>query len=173
VKLDKRHMVASLALLACSIVYNAWVFMTPAQGARGNGGAPVLTTPSVTDAAGAATAAIDAVRIPPAPDVDLDRSPTWSRTPFAHVRPEVVNASADIEPNVPSTEGETDVTPAAILYAADRRIAMVGGKIVRPGDTLGAITIVDILPNGIVVESVERGRRTLALRLPRSTVETP
>jgi hypothetical protein len=60
------------------------------------------------------------------------------------------------------------VVVAAILHSVDRRVAMVNGRIVHAGDTLGTVAIVDILPNGIVVESPARGRRTLELKAPRS-----
>jgi hypothetical protein len=59
---------------------------------------------------------------------------------------------------------------ATILYSADRRLAMVDGRIVRVGDRLGDATIVDIIPNAVIIESPDRGRRSLMLRLPGTGV---
>jgi hypothetical protein len=171
VKLDKRHLVASLALLLGSVVYNLWVFMAPSPLASGGaGGVQPATIAAGSDEGAGGMAALDATQIPAAPDVEPGRLPDWSRDPFAHVRPESP-AVADTSPVAPPSSVEPDVALAAILYSADRQVAMVNGRVVRPGDKLGGVTIVDILSNGIVVESEARGRRTLALKLPGSIVE--
>jgi hypothetical protein len=54
----------------------------------------------------------------------------------------------------------------SILYSADRQLAIVNGRIARPGDRIGSTSIVEIHPRSIVVESPGRGRRIVGLRVP-------
>jgi hypothetical protein len=108
-------------------------------------------------------ASIDPTTLAPPPDVDLVRAPEWPRNPFNSPwlrRADLVIAPvADIEP-------ESDVVVASILHSADRRLAVVNGRIVRAGDRIGSHTIVDIQPRAIVVESPRGGRRVVELRGP-------
>ncbi len=161
---DKRHLAAALLLLAAAIAYNVWMFTRPAAGSAARGvraPAPVdaLPAPVASDGASAA-AAIDPARIPPVPDVTLDRLPQWPRNPFENVRravaPVVVEAAVAPPP-------EPDVVVATILFSPQRRLAMVNGRIAGIGDKVGAATIVDIQPKAIVVESPVHGRRMIAL----------
>jgi hypothetical protein len=58
------------------------------------------------------------------------------------------------------------VVVTSILYSADRKLAIVNGRIARPGDRIGSTTIVEIRPRAVVVESPDRGRRVVNLRVP-------
>jgi len=58
------------------------------------------------------------------------------------------------------------VVVTTILYSTDRKLAIVDGRIVRPGDRIGSTTIVEIRPHAVVVESPERGQRVIELRAP-------
>ena len=66
----------------------------------------------------------------------------------------------------PTSEPERDVVVTSILYSADRQLAIVNGRIARPGDRIGSTSIVEIRPRAIVVESPGRGRRIVSLRVP-------
>ena len=66
----------------------------------------------------------------------------------------------------PTSEPERDVVVTSILYSADRQLAIVNGRIARPGDRIGSTSIVEIRPRAVVVESPERGRRVVSLRVP-------
>jgi hypothetical protein len=81
---------------------------------------------------------------PPAPDVDRSAVPP---------------AASPVRP-------EREVVVTSILYSADRKLAIVNGRIARPGDRIGSTTIVEIRPRALVVESPERGRRVVNLRVP-------
>jgi hypothetical protein len=173
-KLDKRHLIASLVLLVGSILYNVWVYTRPAAPV---GGAPTAanddpmafqTAPQGDPAAGA----VDPMQVVAPPDVALDRLPEWPRDPFVNLQlqPEVVDEVTGVpEPVAPAA----DPVVASILYSPDRRLAMMNGKIVRVGDQVGIDRIVDILPNGVIVESAVKGRRTLPLEAPSTTVARP
>jgi hypothetical protein len=163
--LGKPHLIASLAMVAVSISYNVWVFARPAsvpaanaaplvENAVGAGG-PVVTGEEVA-------AVIDPTTIAPPPAVDLARAPEWSRNPFASVWQPRAEPTA-IAPAIP-VEAEPDLVVASILHSAERRLAVVNGRIVRVGDRIGSATIVDVQPRMVVVESPRGGRRLLELR---------
>jgi hypothetical protein len=164
-KLGRTHLVASLAMVGASIAYNVWVFARPARrSVPSTSPAPLVdglppTGPVVTGEQ--AAAAIDPMTLPPPPDVDLVRAPEWSRNPFVSTsfrRADAVVAPV-VEPDV-----DADVALATILHSAERRLAVVNGRIVRAGDRIGSSTIVDIQPRAIVVESPRGGRRVVELR---------
>lgn len=171
-KLDKRHLIVSVALLLGSIIYNVWVFTRPASGTS----AVVATQPAALDAFAtppasgmAAAAPLDPARVKPLPDVALGRLPQWPRDPFASRRPEVPPiVEASTAPR-PEPVAEPDLVVASILYSADRRLAMIDGRVARIGDVISGVTIIDILPKAVVIESPARGRRTLTLRPPAGT----
>lgn len=168
-KLDKRHMTASLALLVLAVAYNIYVYMGPSSATRGRAAGRVDPLPMDTGTPpSTGPAEIDPTTLPPVPDVEIDRLPVWGNTPFADVRPLAPPAAAtDQQPEV---QTEPDVVVAAILMAANRRVAMVNGKIVRPGDKIGVITVVDITPDSVVVDSPTRGRLTVPMKAPHSEV---
>lgn len=167
--LGKPHLIASLVLLALAVMYNVYEYMGSRPPARGAGAVVEPITPAGEPVPANGAGSVDPMQLPAPPDVALDRVPDWSTSPFAHVRP-----AATLEPAgtaaQPVVEAEPDVVVAAILYAADRRVAMINGRIVRAGDTVGPVTIVEILPNAVVVDSPVRGRRTVELQSPRSPV---
>ena len=167
-KLDKRHLVAALALLVGSIVYNVWVFTRPRGNASAAGTpvAPITDTAALAAAAPVVAAPLNPSQVKPLPEVALDRLPEWRRNPFANPRlPEPAVSATAAEP-----APEADPVVATILYSSDRRLALVDGRIVRVGDRLGDATIVDIVPNAVIVESPARGRRSLSLRPPGTGV---
>ena len=160
-KLDKRHMGVSVVALVGSIVYNVWVFTgSGAKTARPAASAPVEALPS-TQPSSSGTAPVDPGQVKPLPDIALDRVPEWPRNPFenANQAPEVV-AAAEAAAPVP----EADPVVATILYSSDRRAAVIDGHIVRIGDMVGTSKVVDILPKAVIVDSPDRGRRTLEMK---------
>lgn len=168
--LGKPHLIASLALLAASIVYNLWVFTQPAKVTTpSRAPAPVQPLPSREDTA-AANAPVDVTSVPPPPEVALDRLPEWPRDPFARTR--------DLKPAVapaveaPTPAPEPDLVVSSILMSPERRLAIVNGQIFRVGDTIQSARIVDIQPRAVIVESPTRGRQTIELQMFRSAGAT-
>lgn len=160
-KLDKRHLRASVVVLALSIIYNVWVFMQPARGRR-----PAQPTPAVAGARGPIESPIAAIpadpaAIPPPPPVDLKVDPAWPRNPFVgpgegSARPQAV---AGVEAGPPA-----EPVVRSILYSIGRRLAIVDGRIVSVGDRVGEATVVEITPNTVVLRGGAGERRTLTLR---------
>jgi hypothetical protein len=167
VKLGKVHLVLSLSLLAVSIVYNAWVWTRPARTtAPSRADAPLIeglqaSGPTVTG--DAAAEVIDPTTIPPVPDVGLDRAPEWPRNPFLSTRRRVAETSPVASGEVAT---EPDLVLASILHSAERRLAILNGRIVGVGDRVGSMTVRAIEPREVVVESSTGARRTLELRVP-------
>jgi hypothetical protein len=95
------------------------------------------------------------VIVPPAPRVTQPDKP---RVPATAVSAPAVAA--------PTTEPEREVVVTTILYSADRQLAIVNGRITRPGDRIGSTSIVEIRPHAVVVDSPVRGRRVVSLRVP-------
>ena len=163
-KLGKPHLIASLVMVAASIAYNVWVFTRPARRS-----APVAPAPFIENVAASGpvvtgdgtVAAIDPTTVAPPPEVDLSRAPEWRRNPFARTWQH--RAEPAVVPAV-QVESEPDLVVASILHSADRRLAVVNGKIVRAGDRIGSSTIVDIQPRAVVIESSRGGRRLIELR---------
>lgn len=167
--LDKRHLIASVVLLVGALAYNIWVFTRPAAGTRVTAGVPMGSEAPRGRAEEPVAAAVDPMAIAEPPDVKLDQLPEWSRDPFASMLasgPQAVEAGPEEAP-LP----DPDPVVASILYSEARRLAMVNGRIVRVGDQVGADRIIEIRPDAVVVESPTRGRRTLMLRSPNSTVQ--
>lgn len=169
-KLGKPHLIASLALLAASIVYNVWVFSQPAKvAAATHGPAPVQPLPSRDEAAAGASA--DPANVASPPEVALDRLPEWPRDPFSRTRelkPAVAPVSA-----TPAPPPEADLVVSSILTSSERRLAIVNGRIFRVGDSVGSARIVDIQPRAVVVDSPTRGRWTIELPLFTSGTSSP
>jgi hypothetical protein len=112
---------------------------------------------------------IDPTTVAAPPTVDLSNTPEWRRNPFASVWQRQVEAPVAAAVHI---DTEPDLAVASILYSADRRLAVVNGRIVRAGDRIGSSTIVDIQARSIVVESSRGARRVVDLRAPQTRRET-
>jgi len=153
----RSHLGLALAALAAAALYNVWYFaLRPAApaGSRPASEQPLVGPAGPAESAGAPR---DPLAIPAPPVVDLVSAPSWRRDPFlfgdesrAVARPSV-RAPAPIRPNV-----------RTILYSADRRLAIVNGRIVGVGDAVGDYTVADI-EKGAVVFTAPSGDR---LRVP-------
>jgi len=153
----RSHLTLALAALAAAVLYNVWYFLLrPAFPAASR---PAEERPLVgpTGPADSVGGARDPLAIPAPPAVDLASVPSWRRDPFlfgdetrAVARP-IVQAPAPIRPSV-----------RTILYSADRRLAIVDGRIVGVGNAVGDYTVVDI-EKGAVVFTAPSGER---LRVP-------
>jgi hypothetical protein len=172
VKPGKLQLTLVFSLLALAIAYNAWVFLRPATRATSQGAErPLLeslqaTGPTVTGEP--AVEIIDPRTLPPVPDVILDRRPQWPRNPFINPQlPAVVTA----KPLSTEKTAEPDLVVASILYSAQRRLAIVNGRIVRVGDRVGSAIVRDIEARAVIVESSGGTRQTLELRMPFGNAE--
>jgi hypothetical protein len=160
-------------MVAASVVYNVWVFTRPARrSVPAADQAPLIDTvaasgPVVTGEE--LSAPIDPTTVAPPPEVDLSSMPEWRRSPFATAWQR--QADVAVAAAVPA-EAEPDLVVASILHSADRRLAVVNGRIVRAGDRIGSSTIVEIQPRAVLVESARGARRLLELRTAQTRRET-
>ena len=164
-KMDRRHLAVSLTLLAGSVVYNVWASATPVDG-------PPPAVPSVQPrpAAPPAPAAgapppVTSHRSTAAVDVMLERPPVWARDPFTgRGAPQLAMPAISQLPAAAAPAAEPELVLNSVLYSPARRLAMVNGRTVRVGGRIGGLTVVDILPDAIVVESASGEVRTIERR---------
>ena len=95
---------------------------------------------------------------PPAQSVDVITVPKWGRDPFAQ-RPR----PAAVRPGLPP---QPDSVVSSILFSRDRRVAIVDGRVVRPGDRVRAGVIRSIEPDAVVVADPAGRERRIALERP-------
>lgn len=148
-----QHLTLALAALAAAVLYNVWYFvLRPAAPASPR---PAIEQPLVgaPGAAQAGAAARDPLSIPAPPAVDLVSAPSWRRDPFlfgdesrAVARPVAPVA----EPARPSVR--------TILFSANRRLAIVDGRIVGIGNAVGAYTVAEIEKDAVVFSAPSGGR---------------
>jgi hypothetical protein len=168
--MGKPHLIGSLVMMVAAIAYSVWSFQSPA----GTTAAGPGTVPPVADmvpggggapGAGGAPAGVDPASIPLVPDVVLDRLPQFPRNPFLAPRAPVADVpAADVAAPVPDAPAEPELVVNGIMYAPPRLSAVINDRRVGVGDRIGAETVVDILPDAVVVESALRGRRTIERR---------
>jgi hypothetical protein len=179
--IQKSHLHIALAILALSVIYNFWIVLRPsrslpsatqdqtsleAQIARANmGTADTLAgMPLARPMSGSIPSpGADGGPIPAPPQVDTTTPPSWSRDPFLfgnETRGEAARAAA----------AAPDPVVRSILFSANRRLAVVDGKIVGIGDALGTSRVVDITRDAVTFKTASGEQRRVALHgRPAST----
>jgi hypothetical protein len=162
--LDRRHMAGSLAVLGCAIAYNVWVFTRPVARAGVEEMPATVGAPSPAAAGDSGVTALDPAQVPALADVSTDRLPTWPRDPFENLKQ--LPLVLEPVPTIAAPVEEPDPVVASILYSPGRRLAVIDGRIVRPGDRAGRAKVIDILPKAVVLEHPDGDRRVVELRGP-------
>ena len=89
--------------------------------------------------------------------VDVVTAPRWTRDPFAS-EPRAASSQ-------PAAPREPDPVVTSILFSSGRRVAMVDGRIVRPGDRVRTGVVRDIEVDALViVDAGGRARRVVIQR---------
>jgi hypothetical protein len=153
----RTHLVLALVALGAAVLYNVWYFaLRPASPAA----ARPAGEPPLFAAAGAARpsgAAVDPLSIPAPPALDTDSAPSWRRDPFLF-GDETRDAARRVAPApqvlVPSVR--------SVLFSASRRLAIVDGRIVGVGESVGVYTVVEIERDAVIFAGPSGGR----LRVP-------
>jgi hypothetical protein len=65
--------------------------------------------------------------------------------------------------SAPESGASLEVAVGSILYAPDRRLAIVDGRIVSAGDEVHGARVVDILPGAVLLRDAQGRLRRLAL----------
>jgi Tfp pilus assembly protein PilO len=122
---------------------------------RGDARKEATTADSATGSregsAAAQRAAMNAARILAPPAVDLENEPDWSHDPF-WAGGESRRAAGQAAGGGPAPAAPDPVI-MSILYAPDRRLAVIDRRTVRVGDSIAAGVIADIQPNAVVIRS--------------------
>ncbi len=163
-KLGKRHMQIAIVVMLAALTYRVFISArsspagTPAE-------QPLLAgvqAPARSDAPRpAAPAVADPSKIPAPSPVDLAVVPSWARDPFlgsGETRdPVAFQPTAAPEPVGP------DPVVTSILYASDRRVAMVDHRMVHVGDTVSGGVVVAIEPKAIVIRTPSGAERRVEM----------
>lgn len=151
-KVQKSHLRLALFALGAAVLYNVWFFALrpgPRPAVRAAADQPPFGVPGFT----AGATALDPAAIPAPPGIDMLASPSWRRDPFLfgdetrRVTAAMLPQSAPPAPVVRS-----------ILFSADRRLAIVDGRIVGVGDAVGRYTV-SAIEQGTVEFTTAAGER--------------
>jgi hypothetical protein len=170
----KSHLQIALAVLVLSVAYNFWVYLRPARPVQAGAADPSALEAQISRATigsmdtpaaalqnrpgmGAVSSDLPAIgSIAPPPAIDLATPPSWKRDPFLfgnETRREAVPAAAAVP----------DPIVRSILFSANRRLAVVDGKIVGIGDALGTSRVVDITRDAVVFKTASGEQRRVGL----------
>ncbi|MCX6552763.1 MAG: hypothetical protein NTY02_17470 [Acidobacteria bacterium] len=149
-KVQKSHLRIAVFILAVAVLYNLWYFFGP--NAR-PAGPPMQPQPILPQQTAAGPAATDPASIPAPAAIDVSRGPTWTRDPFLFG-----NESRESVRRTALQNPSSYPVVRSILFSSSRRLAIVDGRIMGVGDTIGAYTVADIQP-GSVVFTIAGGER--------------
>jgi len=161
------HLTLALTALAAAVLYNVWYFVLRPAATSSSRPAAEQPLAGPADRARNTDLARDPLSIPAPPAIDLVSALSWRRDPFLFGDESRAPARASAPAPAPAI-------PAVrtILYSAGRRLAVVDGRIVGVGDTVGGFTIAGIERDAVVftAPSGERVRVSLHATGPRETV---
>lgn len=159
-KVRKSHLRLALFALGAAVLYNVWFFVLrpgPRPPARAASEQPLFGAPGF--AAGAT--APDPVAIPAPPEIDMLASPSWRRDPFLFGDETRQVTAAKLPQSVPSAP-----VVRSILYSADRRLAIVDGRIVGVGDPAGTYRVSAIEQDAVVFTTPSGERLRVSVHAP-------
>lgn len=178
------HLRLALVALAAAALYNVWHFAlrdrpaqtTPAsiqaQLAREAAEAPLIVTPSVGPAASgsaSASAAPDPLTMPAPPRIDLSAPLPLARDPFLFG-----DESRQVEsPAAAPIAAAPLPSVRSVLFSAERRLALVDGRIVGIGEPVGGYTVVEIERDAVVFGTPAGTRVRVSLHDPAVRVPAP
>jgi len=144
---------AVLCLLALVVAFVTWWPGAPAPAPTGGSAA--------VPAVGLARPSPEPLPGPPVPAREPAGESAGSAGPQAR--------SAPVAP--PEARGTVRLSVRSILVGDDRRLALVDGRIVGPGDRVGGAVVMDIGPRTVDVREAGGGRRRLELARPAPGAE--
>ena len=93
--------------------------------------------------------------------VDLASAPRWDRDAFLFG-----NESRDVNVARAVALSGPDPWVTSILFSPSRRLAIVGGELMKIGDRIGADQVVDIVRDAVVLKTQSGERRQISLLPP-------
>jgi hypothetical protein len=162
-KVQKSHLRLASFALGAAVLYNLWFFVLrpgPQAGSRVTPEQPLLGGAAFGPGA---SAQLDPATIPVPPDIDMSTSPVFGRDPFLFGDETRTIALAAVR-RLP----ESDPIVRSILFSSTRRLAIVDGRIVSVGDTVGTYTVSAIEQAAVVFTTPAGARRRVSVHAPSS-----
>lgn len=155
-KVQRSHLRIALFVLAAAVLYNVWVFVRPsARPAQPPTPQQPLLAGEVAPAPDGQQA-IDPVTIPAPPPVEVATGPSAARDPFLfgdETRDELARRG----------ESVPDPLVRTILFSSTRKSAIVDGRMVGIGDSVGSLKVADIERTAVVFTTASGERRRVAI----------
>ncbi len=155
-KVQRSHLRIALFVLAAAVLYNVWVFVRPAaRPAQPTTPQQPLLAGEVAPAA-ESQQAIDPVMIPAPPPVEGATGPSAARDPFLF-GDETRDATAR------RAEFVADPQVRTILFSSTRKSAIVDGRMVGVGDSVGSLKVAEIERTAVVFTTAAGERRRVPI----------
>ena len=156
------HLTLALTALAAAVLYNVWYFVLRPAATSSSRPAAEQPLAGPADRARNTDLARDPLSIPAPPAIDLVSALSWRRDPFLF----------GDETRFPARAAAPAAAPAlpvvrTILFSDSRRLAIVDGRIVGVGDSVGGYRVA-VIEKGAVVFAAPSGER---LRVPVHATE--
>jgi len=149
-KIQRSHLRIALFVLGAALLYSVFSYMRPAQRVSPP---QIPAAPLLAGGPSAGDGQIDPLSIRAPQDIDMARVPVYARDPFLFG-----NESRTVVSLVSAPSAGPDPWVRSILFSSTRRLAIVEGKIVAVGDSIGAYKVVEI-EQGAVVFALAGGER--------------
>lgn len=156
-KVQRSHLRIALFVLAAAVLYNVWVFVRPAARPAQAGPPPQPLLAGEAPPATDAQQAIDPVSIPAPPPIEVAAGPSAARDPFLfgdETRDDQARKAAEYSP---------DPLVRTILFSSTRKTAIVDGKMVSIGDSVGSLKVTDIERTAVVFTTAGGEQRRVPL----------
>jgi hypothetical protein len=162
------HLRLALIALGAAVLYNVWYFAlrpAPKPPGRTTAESALLAVPAISPAA---LAVLDPLAVPVPQRVELSAPIAFVRDPFLF-GDETRRASA------PAVRSAVTADPVvrSILYSADRRLAIVDGRIVGIGEQVGSFTVSDIERDTVVFTTPAGVRLRVSVHEGPATGQAP
>lgn len=155
-KVQRSHLRIALFILAAAVLYNVWVFFKPATRTGPTAQQQPLLQGEAPRAAVGGPDSVDPASIPAPPDVDTTKGLSTGRDPFLF-------GDENRDERVQAAESWPDPLVRTILFSSTRKTAIVDGKMVSIGDSVGSLKVADIERTAVVFTTVGGERRRVPL----------
>ncbi len=129
--------------------------------------APVAATDPMGPVAPVEPPAAEGVKTVPVPKKE---SPKWGRDPFAAPGSRSARTPSDIHPSPPVVSAETALSLSAIIYKEGEGAAIINDRIVRRGDSIDGMEVVEVFQDRVMLKGPSR---VVELRVGRSSSKSP
>lgn len=155
-KVQRSHLRIALFVLAAAVLYNVWVFVRPAARPAQPAAPQQPLLSGEVPPRGDAQEAIDPLSIPAPPAIEVATGPSAVRDPFLF-------GDETREERPAASEFTPDPLVRTILFSSTRKTAIVDGRMVSVGDSVGSLKVTDIERTAVVFTTAAGERRRVSL----------